>query len=143
MPLELLLAEPTWLQGRNIVVLEPRRLAAKAAAQRMASALAEPVGKRVGYRVRFDSKVSRATRIECVTEGVLLQRLRRGGASNGLTGVGCVVLDEFHERSLDADLCLALLLDSQRRGTCVHTLFYRSSLTLSLYNAYSCVHSCL
>jgi ATP-dependent helicase HrpB len=116
-PLELLLADPPWLAGRTVVVLEPRRLAARAAAQRMASALGEPVGLRVGYRVRFDAKVSKLTRVECVTEGVLLQRLRRGGQQRGLAGVGCVVLDEFHERSLDADLCLALLLDLQRRGT--------------------------
>lgn len=117
-PLELLLAEPDWLGGRSVVVLEPRRLAARAAAQRMASSLGEPVGGRVGYRVRFDAKVSSSTRVECVTEGVLLQRLKKGGGGGRgcLHGVGCVVLDEFHERSLDADLCLALLLDLQRRG---------------------------
>ena len=134
MPLELLLAEPPWLQGRNVVVLEPRRLAAKAAAQRMASALNEPVGERVGYRVRFDSKMSSTTRIECVTEGVLLQRLRRGGASNGLAGIGCVVLDEFHERSLDADLCLALLLDLQKRGISTLVNTFTSPIDLALSN---------
>ena len=91
-----------------IVVLEPRRLAARAAATRMAEILGEPVGKTVGYRVRFDSKISRDTRIEVVTEGVLARRLQR---DPGLEKVKAVVFDEFHERSLDADLCLALATD--------------------------------
>ena len=102
-PLELL-GEPC-LDGRRIVMLEPRRLAARAAARRMASTLGEPVGHTVGYRVRFDTRVSAATRIEVVTEGVLT-RLRQDDPS--LEGIGLVIFDEFHERSIHADLGLAL-----------------------------------
>jgi ATP-dependent helicase HrpB len=105
-----LLDEP-WLAGRSILLLEPRRLAARAAAARMASLLGEPVGATVGYRIRFDSQVSSRTRIEVLTEGILTRRLQRDPA---LEGVGLVILDEFHERSLHADLALALGLDSQR-----------------------------
>ena len=104
-----LLDEP-WLAGRSILLLEPRRLAARAAAARMASLLGEPVGQTVGYRIRFDSQVSRQTRIEVLTEGILTRRLQRDPA---LDGVGLVIFDEFHERSLHADLALALCLDSQ------------------------------
>jgi ATP-dependent helicase HrpB len=107
-PLELL-AEP-WLAGRKILMLEPRRLAARAAARRMASTLGEPVGRTVGYRVRFDTRVSAATRIEVVTEGVLT-RLRQDDPS--LEGVGLVIFDEFHERSIHADLGLALTLETR------------------------------
>ena len=92
-------------------MLEPRRLAARAAAARMAAILNEPVGRTVGYSVRFDSKTSAATRVEVVTEGVLLQRLQRDPS---LEGIAAVVFDEFHERSLDADLALALAVDVQR-----------------------------
>src|SRR5690606_2517881 len=99
-----LLDEP-WLAGRRIVMLEPRRLAARAAARRMAAALGERVGETVGYRVRLDTRVSARTRIEVVTEGVLTRRLH---ADPALDGVGLVVFDEFHERSLPADLGLAL-----------------------------------
>ena len=105
-----LLDEP-WLAGRSILLLEPRRLAARAAAARMASLLGEPVGQTVGYRIRFESQVSRQTRIEVLTEGILTRRLQRDPA---LDGVGLVIFDEFHERSLHADLALALCLDSQR-----------------------------
>jgi ATP-dependent helicase HrpB len=109
LPLAMLLSRPEWLGDDGvIVVLEPRRLAARAAATRMAEILGEPVGKTVGYRVRFDSKISRDTRIEVVTEGVLARRLQR---DPGLEKVKAVVFDEFHERSLDADLCLALATD--------------------------------
>ncbi|MFH1981862.1 MAG: ATP-dependent helicase HrpB [Pseudomonadota bacterium] len=104
-----LLDEP-WLAGRRIIVLAPRRLAARAAAARMAHMMGESVGATVGYRVRMDTKVSAATRIEVVTEGVLTRRLQHDPA---LEGVGLVVFDEFHERSLDADLGLALCLDIQ------------------------------
>jgi ATP-dependent helicase HrpB len=107
-PLELL-AEPWTGQGR-IIVLEPRRLAARAAAERMAATLGEPVGKTVGFRVRMQSKVSAATRIEVVTEGVFTRQIL---ADPALTGVACVIFDEFHERSLDADLGLALARDAQ------------------------------
>lgn len=99
-----------WLGDRKIVMLEPRRLAARLAATRMASLLGEKVGETVGYRVRFDTKVSARTRIEVVTEGVFTRML----ASNpALEDVAAVLFDEFHERSLDADLALALCLDLQ------------------------------
>jgi ATP-dependent helicase HrpB len=104
------LIEEPWLAGGRIVVLEPRRLAARAAASRMAALHGEEVGHRFGYRVRHDRRVSRSTRVEVVTEGVLTRRLQ---ADPALEGVGMVVLDELHERSLDADLALALLLDVQ------------------------------
>jgi len=102
-----LLSEP-WLAGQSILLLEPRRLAARLAAGFMARQLAEEVGQRVGYRVRFESKVSPATRLEVVTEGVFTRRLQDDPE---LAGVGLVIFDEFHERSLQADLALALCLD--------------------------------
>ena len=105
-----LLDEP-WLKGRSIVMLEPRRLAARAAAARMAELLGESVGETVGYRIRFDTKVSKTTRIEVVTEGILTRRLQ---SDPGLEGVGLVIFDEFHERHLHGDLALALCLDSRR-----------------------------
>lgn len=105
-----LLQEP-WLAGRSILMLEPRRLAARAAAARMASVRGERVGEVVGYRIRFDSKVSARTRIEVMTEGILTRRLQSDPA---LDGVGLVIFDEFHERHLHADLALALTLDSRR-----------------------------
>lgn len=104
-----LMAE-TWLQGRKIVMLEPRRLAARAAASRMAQSLNEAVGATVGYAVRLDRKVSAQTRIEVVTEGILTRRLQTDPA---LADVGLLIFDEFHERSLDGDLGLALALDAQ------------------------------
>ncbi|MEW7982713.1 MAG: ATP-dependent helicase HrpB [Candidatus Sedimenticola endophacoides] len=103
----LLLLDKHWLTGW-ILMLEPRRLAARAAAARMAELLGEAPGGRVGYRVRFDSRVSAATRIEVVTEGILTRRLQRDPA---LEGVSLVIFDEFHERSLQADLGLALCWD--------------------------------
>jgi ATP-dependent RNA helicase HrpB len=106
----LVLANEPWAENRKIVVLEPRRLAARAAAYRMAATLGEPVGSTVGYRVRFDAKVSRATRIELVTEGVFTRMVL---ADPALDGIAAVVFDEFHERSLDADLGLALARDVQ------------------------------
>jgi len=105
----LALLECGWLTGR-IVMLEPRRLAARAVAARMARTLGEEVGRTVGYRMRQDTRVSRATRIEVVTEGVLTRMLQQDAA---LEGVGLVIFDEFHERSLQADLGLALALDAQ------------------------------
>ncbi len=104
----LTLLEEEWLSGRSILILEPRRLATRMAARRMAVILDEPVGQTVGYRVRFDSTVSSATRIEVVTEGILTRRLQ---SDPELEGVGLVVFDEFHERSIHADLALALCLD--------------------------------
>ncbi|HMQ13464.1 MAG TPA: DEAD/DEAH box helicase, partial [Candidatus Competibacter phosphatis] len=97
-----LLDEP-WLKNSTILLLEPRRLAARAAAARMAAQLNEPIGHTVGYRIRFDRQVSRQTRIEVLTEGILTRRLQRDPA---LEGVGLVIFDEFHERSLHADLAL-------------------------------------
>ena len=106
-PLHLLRAFPG-----GIVMLEPRRLAARAAATRMAHLLDEPVGQTAGYRTRLDSAVSAAMRVEVVTEGLLVRRLQ---SDPGLHGVGLVILDEVHERSLQADLALALCLDLQRQ----------------------------
>jgi len=103
-----LLAEP-WLAGLKIVMLEPRRLAARAAARHMARLLGEDVGRTVGYRVRLDTRVSRTTRVEVVTEGILTRMLQHDPA---LEHVGAVVFDEFHERSLHADLGLALTLQT-------------------------------
>ena len=102
-----LLDEP-WLHGKKIVMLEPRRVAARASAARMASLLGERVGETVGYQVRFERRVSTATRIEVITEGLLTRRLQ---ADADLPGVGLVIFDEFHERSLDTDLALALTLE--------------------------------
>ncbi|GBL53743.1 putative ATP-dependent helicase [Pseudomonas citronellolis] len=104
-----LLDEP-WLAGQGILMLEPRRLAARAAAERLAAELGEKVGETVGYRIRLDSKVGPKTRIEVVTEGILTRRLQDDPA---LEGVGLVIFDEFHERSLDADLALALTLNGR------------------------------
>src|SRR5262245_1115720 len=106
----LVLAKESWASDKKILVLEPRRLAARAAADRMARTLGEPVGETVGLRVRFGSKVSRRTRIEVVTEGVFTRLILDDPA---LDGVAAVLFDEFHERSLDADLGLALALDAQ------------------------------
>lgn len=105
-----LLDEP-WLAGRSILILEPRRLAARAAAARMSRLRNESIGETIGYRIRFDTKVSKATRIEVLTEGILTRRLQ---SDPGLDGVGLVIFDEFHERHLHADLALALTLDSRR-----------------------------
>src|SRR5215467_9134166 len=107
----LVLAAEPWAEGKKLLVLEPRRLAARAAAARMAATLREAVGASVGYRVRFGSKISAATRIEVVTEGVFT-RLVLDDPS--LAGVAAVLFDEFHERSLDGDLGLALARDVQQ-----------------------------
>jgi ATP-dependent helicase HrpB len=104
-----LLDEP-WARGKRLIMLEPRRLAARAVAQRMAGTLRESVGQTVGYRMRLDTQVSKSTRIEVVTEGVLT-RMLQGDPS--LEGVAAVIFDEFHERSLQADLGLALALDAR------------------------------
>ena len=107
----LALLDVDWLAGQKIILLEPRRLAARAAAERLADLLGEPVGQTVGYRIRLDSKVSAATRIEVVTEGILQRQLQ---SDPELPGVGIVIFDEFHERSLDADLGLALCVQTQQ-----------------------------
>ena len=106
----LALLDAPWLGGRKIIVLEPRRIAARASAEHMARSLGERAGETVGYRVRFGSKVSRATRIEVVTEGIFSRQILDDPE---LTGVAAVLFDEFHERSLDADLGLALARDAQ------------------------------
>jgi ATP-dependent helicase HrpB len=105
-----LLDEP-WLAGRKVVMLEPRRLAARAAAQRLAALLREPIGATVGYRMRMDSKVGPSTRVEVVTEGVLTRLLI---GDPGLEGYGGILFDEFHERSLQGDTGLALALETHR-----------------------------
>src|SRR6516165_7714675 len=107
----LVLAREPWIKNRKILVLEPRRLAARAAADRMAATLGEAVGDTVGYRVRFGSKVSRNTRIEIVTEGIFSNLILNDPS---LENVAAVLFDEFHERSLDADLGLALVRDAQQ-----------------------------
>ncbi len=108
-PLHLLRGD--WVGGRKILMLEPRRIAARAVAGRMAALLGETVGRTVGYRTRLDTRVGRETRIEVLTEGILTRMLQE---DSELPGVACVVFDEFHERSLHADLALALCLESQQ-----------------------------
>lgn len=107
-PLALLQAH--WREDRRIIMLEPRRLAARTAAERMARQLGEAVGETVGYRVRLDSKISRKTRIEVVTEGLFLRRIQQDPS---LEGIAAVLFDEFHERSVDSDLALAFCLESR------------------------------
>lgn len=107
----LVLLDEPWVKGKKILVLEPRRLAARAAAERMASTLGEQVGGTVGLRVRFGSKVSKYTRIEVVTEGVFTRLVLDDPSLNG---IAAVLFDEFHERSLDADLGLALAREAQQ-----------------------------
>ena len=106
----LALRDEHWLKGQKIVMLEPRRLATRAAAHRMAALLGEDVGETVGYRVRRDTRVGPRTRIEVITEGVLARMLH---GDPTLQGVGLVIFDEYHERSLHSDLGLALTLRSQ------------------------------
>jgi ATP-dependent helicase HrpB len=107
----LALLDAPWLGDRKIIVLEPRRIAARASAERMAATLGERAGDTVGYRARFGSKISRKTRIEVVTEGIFTRQILDDPE---LSGVGAVLFDEFHERSLDADLGLALARDAQQ-----------------------------
>ena len=107
-PLHLLNAP--WLDGNKIIMLEPRRIAARRAAERMASMLGEKVGETVGVRSRLDTRVGPKTRIEVVTEGVFTNLITRNAE---LPGIGAVLFDEFHERSLDADLGLALTWQTQ------------------------------
>ncbi|OUR93811.1 ATP-dependent helicase HrpB [Gammaproteobacteria bacterium 42_54_T18] len=118
-PIELL-SEP-WLAGQKILLLEPRRIAAKLAAQRLAESLHEPLGETVGYRIRLESKVSINTRIEVITEGILTRLLQNDPS---LDGIGLIIFDEFHERSLDADLGLALSIYGRE--------LFRESLPLKL-----------
>ncbi len=105
------LLQAPWLTHQKILMLEPRRIAARAVANRMAALLGQPVGRTVGFRTRLESRVGRETRIEVVTEGILTRMLQEDSA---LAGIGCVIFDEFHERSLNADLGLALCIESQQ-----------------------------
>ncbi|MEW7995672.1 MAG: DEAD/DEAH box helicase, partial [Candidatus Thiodiazotropha endolucinida] len=105
------LLQAAWLRGQTILLLEPRRLAARTAAVRMAHLLGEAVGERVGYSIRLERKVSRKTRVEVVTEGILTRRLQQDPQ---LKGVGLLIFDEFHERNLHSDLALALALDARQ-----------------------------
>ena len=106
----LALLDASWLAGRRIVMLEPRRVAARSAAMFMAGQLGEEVGQTVGYRIRFENRVSARTRIEVVTEGILTRMIQDDPE---LKGIGALLFDEFHERHLAADLGLALALDVQ------------------------------
>ena len=106
----LVLLQQAWLQEQTILLIQPRRLAAKSTAQRLASQCNEAVGATVGYRIRGESRVSDKTRIEVITEGVLLRRLQDDPA---LEGVGLVIFDEFHERHLNTDLALGLILEGR------------------------------
>lgn len=105
-----LLAAP-WLEGRRILMLEPRRLATRAASRRMAEMIGESAGATIGYRTRLDSRIGKETRIEVVTEGILQRLLQQDAA---LDSVGLLIFDEFHERSLDAELGLALAIETRR-----------------------------
>jgi ATP-dependent helicase HrpB len=109
LPLQLI--EERWLESGKILMLEPRRLAARSVAMRMASMLQQQVGQTIGYRVRFETKVTAATKIEVVTEGILTRMIQH---DNALDGVGLLIFDEFHERSLHADTALALSLQVQQ-----------------------------
>lgn len=109
--LPLALFEEDFLGQQKILMLEPRRLAAKTIAMRMSDLIDEPVGQRVGYRVRFEQRVSEATQIEVLTEGILTRILQN---DQELQGVGMVIFDEFHERSIHADLALALCREAQK-----------------------------
>ena len=107
----LALRDALWLKGRKLIILEPRRLAARAAANYMAKLLGEAVGETVGYRIRMDTRISPRTRIEVVTEGILTRLIQSDAA---LSDYALVIFDEFHERSLHADLALALCLEARQ-----------------------------
>lgn len=109
--LPLVLLDEDWLKGQKIIMLEPRRLAARTIAFRLAELLGEKVGGRVGYRIRFDNCIGKNTQLEVVTEGILTRMLQ---SDNALEGVGLVIFDEFHERSLFADVALALSREAQQ-----------------------------
>lgn len=108
--LPLALYKEPWLEGKKVLMLEPRRLAAKTIASRMASLLGEHIGQTVGYRIRFESNVTNVTKIEVVTEGILTRMIH---SDNALEDVGLVIFDEFHERSIHADISMALCREAQ------------------------------
>lgn len=109
--LPLAIFDAPWLEGKKILMLEPRRLAAKTIALRMSSLLGETVGQTVGYRIRFESAVSDKTRIEVLTEGILTRMIH---SDNALEGIGMVIFDEFHERGIHADVSMALCREAQQ-----------------------------
>lgn len=108
--LPLALMQETWLAGNKIVMLEPRRLAARTIAERMAQLLGEEVGQTIGYRIRFDNRIGPNTLVEVVTEGILTRMIH---SDKSLSGVGLVIFDEFHERSIHADVAMALCREAQ------------------------------
>src|SRR5688572_8722256 len=110
----LALLEEPWARNKRIVMLEPRRLATRAVAERMATTVGERVGDTIGYRMRLETRVGKRTRIEVVTEGVFTRMLQSDPA---LEGIAAVLFDEYHERSLHADVGLAFALDSQENLT--------------------------
>lgn len=120
----LALMDEPWLEGKKILMLEPRRLATSTVANRMAQMLGEPVGKTVGYRIRFENRISSLTRIEVLTEGILTRMLHQ---DNALEDVGMVIFDEFHERNLYADIAMAFCRESQ--------LVLRPNLRIALMSA--------
>ena len=109
--LPLALLDEPWLEGKKMLMLEPRRLAARSIATRMSDLLNSPVGQTVGYRIRFENKTSDNTRIEVLTEGILTRMIH---SDNALDGIGLVIFDEFHERSIHADVALALCREAQQ-----------------------------
>ncbi|MDX5348919.1 MAG: DEAD/DEAH box helicase, partial [Hymenobacteraceae bacterium] len=109
--LPLALLEEAWLAGQKIVMLEPRRLAARTIAERLAQLQGEPVGQTVGYRIRFETRISEQTRLEVVTEGILTRMIH---SDRSLSGIGLVIFDEFHERSIHADVAMALCREAQQ-----------------------------
>ena len=108
--LPIALLEEKWLEGKKIIMLEPRRLAAKTVAMRMADMMGEKAGETVGYRIRFEQKISKQTRLEVVTEGILTRLIQE---DNALEDVGLIIFDEFHERSIHADLAMAFSKEVQ------------------------------
>ena len=109
--LPLAFLDQLWLKGQKIIMLEPRRLAARSIAERMADLLGEKVGETVGYRIRFENRTSKETQIEVVTEGILTRMLQ---SDNTLEGIGMVIFDEFHERGIHADVAMALCREAQQ-----------------------------
>jgi len=109
--LPLALLEESWLKGKKIIMLEPRRLATKSIAQRMSDMIGEDLGKTVGYRIRFESAISKETRLEVITEGILTRMMHQ---DNALEDVGMIIFDEFHERNLFSEVALALAREVQQ-----------------------------